>query len=752
MVTSPEHPDGTPARPPDAGASALELAAQLELDIECIRSQLTGMVAALQELRRRRAQFRAGAAGEQHAVQALLDTLHDGWSLLADRRWPATRNANLDILLVGPGGVIVADVKRWREVHIAAGRLHRGQEPADDQVEGVAAQAHAVQDVLVDAGLAPGEVIPMMILDGVDLRPTTLTSVHGQVEALGERHLAGYLLRRAARLNPDQIATVLTTLDAACPPAARRRPPRHLSATATPPTTLTPPTTATPPTATAPGTSGAEQRQPPLLDTADVLRALVDAAAAEPIEAWMTWLHPSQAQLVTRRWNGPARIRGAAGTGKTVVALHRARHLATHGRRVLFTSYVTTLSPVFQALFARLAPDLTHRVEFTSVHKAAMRLLHHAGQPVHVDQSAITTCHARAWAAVRRDSPLADLGLPAGYWQDEIAHVIKGRGITDAATYAALPRPGRRTPLGATHRAAVWQLYEHYERLRTEKGLVDWDDVLLLAREALARGAVTSPWDAVIVDEAQDLTGAGLRLLHTLVGDRPDGLLLVGDGQQALYPGGVPLTETGISVVGRSTVLDINYRNTPAVLNEALSLLATDPLADPADEDPDHRPDSNHGVTVMRRGGTVVRGQAGDPSTQQRELLSHLAALHADGVRYGDIAVLVQTNAAAHQWIRRLNDAGLPTMPLTHYTGIREEAVKVGTFERAKALEFAHVLIPDSNLIPGPRHPTEPDDVYAERSARARNRLYVGYTRPRDGLWLGITTTTGTSHYPQPVG
>jgi superfamily I DNA/RNA helicase len=375
-----------------------------------------------------------------------------------------------------------------------------------------------------------------------------------------------------------------------------------------------------------------------------------------------------------------------------------------------------------------------------------MRLLREAGRRVDVDAPAVDTCYARAWSAVRRDSPLAALGVAPGYWREEISHVIKGRGITDPDAYAALRRLGRVTALGAAQRAAVWQLYQEYERLRVERGLVDWDDVLLLAHQAVVDGAVATPWNAVIVDEVQDLTGAGLRLLHRLVGDRTDGLLLVGDGQQSLYPGGASLAETGISVVGRSAVLDVNYRNSAAVLREALTLVGADPFDDLDDSgDPPRRmPDG--GVEVIRRGGSVIRAEAADDISQRLALLAHLTDLHHDGVRYGDVALLVPTNAAAGRWMRHLTAAGVPATALSQYSGVRDESVKVGTFERAKALEFAHVLIPDSDQMPGKRRPTESDETYAERTARERRRLYVGYTRPRDGLWLGATTARPPSN------
>ncbi len=163
----------------------------------------------------------------------------------------------------------------------------------------------------------------------------------------------------------------------------------------------------------------------------------------------MTWLHPAQAQLVTRQYSGPARVRGAAGTGKTVVALHRARHLARRpDARVLVTSYVRTLPDVHRSLFGRLAPHLTKRVEFRSLHSWAAGLLRARGAEIRIaDRGGRGLLRDQAWADVGARGPLSTLALPPDYWWDEVQYVIKGRGSqAPSREYLALTRVGRRTP------------------------------------------------------------------------------------------------------------------------------------------------------------------------------------------------------------------------------------------------------------------------------------------------------------------
>ena len=684
----------------DAGASAYAHADQMALAIAAVESQVLGLNEYLRRLRAEHRNWRTGGDGERQVVRVLVDMNDSGWHVLPDRAWPGTARANIDVLLVGPGGVFVIDVKNWRDVRIEDGRLWRGQEPEDNAVDGLLRQTAAVEAVLGDVGLPPTEVVPMLVFAGPR---RNMAARLGRVVVCGERDLARDLTRRGVRLDDTQVSRLVAALDRACPPRTVRTPrPQKPSFHVEP----------------------KPDAQFALLSNDDILDALREAACAEPIESWMTWLHPRQAQLVARSWSGPARIRGAAGTGKTVVALHRAKHLAASGKRVLFTSFVKTLPTVQEQLFRRLAPDVPGTVEFRSIHSWANRLLAQRGTRLEIGDA--ETCFNLAWAHVGRDSALADLSAPGTYWHDEVVGVIKSRGLDSYDMYASLRRVGRRLALQPGHREAVWALYEEYERIRRERGIHDWADILTRALESVTTEPVTPAYDAVIVDEVQDLSCVGVRLLHALVGDSSDGLLLVGDGQQAIYPGGFTLTEAGVSIVGRAQVLDRNYRNASAILHAALEVVGSDEYDD-LDIDPET---STRHVDVEREGGTVIRATAAD-------LIGQLRADHERGVRWGDTAVLCPTNPAAERWLSTLSHADIPAIALTAYDGRTIDAVKVGTYQRAKGLEFAEVFIPDHTREPAPRRDTESTDAHDERAALERRQLFVAMTRARDQLWLG---------------
>jgi len=697
-----------------AGASAKAHADSLEPLIESTARQIATLQQAMSALRRRQHDFKTGSEGERRAAaavhQVLVDLNSTDWHLLADRRWPGTRNANLDLILIGPPGVLLLDAKNWKATDIRAGSLWRGQSNEDDALDKSRRAADAVADVLAGLGLAPVAVRPFIILVGRKLAAIELQGV----TVVGEKSLNRELVRLPRRLDPTHVAMLTAAVDENCPPASVLSPPerRVIRREATEPSEI--------------GSSDA------LIDAQEIWDAAVEAAAREPIESWMTWLHPAQAQLVTRRYSGPARIRGAAGTGKTVVALHRARELAKlPSSRVLVTSFVKTLPQVQESLFGRLAPDLAARVEFRGLHSWAVRLLRDRGVIVRVSDDGRRAFEA-AWSDVGAPGVLGTSAMPTSYWRDEISHVIKGRGLADVDDYLGLVRVGRRTPLREEQRRAVWELYQTYQQNLRDAGERDWADVMSRALESVQREPVMPAYTAVVADEVQDLSCVGIRLLHAVVGDAPGGLLLVGDGQQAVYPGGYTLSEAGVSVTGRATVLNRNYRNAAEIFNTALEVVRGD-LFD--DLDADSLPGARE-VVVDRHGGFVVSRTTRSFVEQRDELIRALQAAIADGVRSGEIAVLVKTRKDVETWLISLNAAGIAATPLADYNGTASDAVKVGTYQRAKGLEFACVFLPDYDRAVDQQFESETADAYRERAELQRRQLFVAMTRARDRLWL----------------
>ncbi|MGY0060290.1 UvrD-helicase domain-containing protein [Streptomyces sp. LZ34] len=694
-----------------AGGSASRRAQEARRQERLLREQWR---AAQHEARR----WEAASDGERRVAAQLLVLTERGWRLLVDRRWPGTRAANVDMLLIGPGGVFVLDVKNWRSApEVSEGRLRAGGESRDEHAAKLLAVVKVVEGAVASLGMSPVAVQPLMVFVGRRVHAEL-----GRIRLLGEHEVGPALLSERRRLGAESVRAIADHLERAFPEYER---------------------SAVPATARERPEPREQPQQEPqgepsegLFDIEGLREAALEEALRAPIEQWMTFLDPDQVALVRRNWSGPARISGPAGTGKTVVGLHRAAHLArrTNGR-ILYVTFANNLPRVQATFLKTMSPAVADRVDFRSLHSWAQEFLQTCGVPVRLHGDKAETAFSLAWTHVGRTSCLAEIDPAPRYWREEIDHVIKGRDITAFEEYATVPRRRRRASLRRTHRQAVWALYEEYEGIRTERGVHDFNDVLSLALAEAGRRAGRHPYTAVIVDEVQDLTLVGVRLLHTLVGDAPNGLLLVGDGQQAVYPGGFRLSDAGIDIRGdRGQVLRTNYRNSKEILDTALAVVAED-----AFEDIDGlRTPGRRDVDLTYHDGQVTRVSEPTRTEHDQALLKALHDLPPEALP--DTAVLCPSMRAIGHYQRLLTRADIPVCLLEHYDGRPVDAVKLGSYRRAKGLEFKRVYLPehDAALPHGPDTTgTKTSDTERERDELSRSQLFVAMTRARDVLWLG---------------
>ncbi|MFG2232588.1 UvrD-helicase domain-containing protein [Streptomyces sp. NPDC048723] len=683
-----------------AGGAASQRAQEARRQERLLREQW-------QAARRQALRWGAVGEGEQRVLAQLLVLTARGWRLLVNRQWSGTRTADADMLLVGPGGVFVIDVTA-------------GGEPDEGHAARLLAATKAAESAVASLGMSPVAVQPLMVFAG-----QRVDTSRGRIRLLGEHESGPVLLSQLHRLRAESVRAIADHLERVFPGYAGATVDQQLP-------------------------QAPEHHRPTsdgLFDLEGLRDAALKGAMQAPIEQWMTFLHPDQVALVRRNWAGPARISGPAGTGKTVVALHRAAHLArrTTGR-ILYVTFANNLPRVQSTFLRTMAPAVADRVDFRSLHSWAQEFLQERGIPVRLHGDKAETAFSLAWKNVGREGRLAELDPAPAYWHEEIDYVIKGRGLTRFEEYVTLPRRRRKARLHRTHRQSVWELYEAYESLRGERGVHDFNDVLSLALAEAARRRERPPYAAVIVDEVQDLTLVGVRLLHALVGDVPNGLLLVGDGQQTVYPGGFRLTDAGIDIRGdRGQVLRTNYRNSKQILDAALTVVADD-----AFEDIDGvRTPGRRDVDLTYHDGDVVRVTRPTVDAHDRELLDALRSL-PDGAR-ADTALLCSSMRAIGHYQRLLTQAGIPVCQLEHYNGRAVDAVKLGTYRRAKGLEFKNVFLPRHDAVfangtpagtaGGTAGGTETSETAREREELLRSQLFVAMTRARDLLWLGSVTT-----------
>jgi hypothetical protein len=651
---------------------------------------------------------------ELGAILRPLDTL--GWTVFEDRLWPNSKHANVDFILVGPGGVVIVDAKAWAELEIRDGSLFRGDSCEDDEIEKLSALMDSIAEGVKHTGLTSAAISAAMVFTdhklNATLRPVTL---------LGDHDVVPWVAGLRQRLNEVQVAKVVAAIEKCCPDMPNAEPVKRLVGSSR-----------------RPAPRIREPEAETLIDVDALAQALLDSALAGPIEDWMTFLHPEQNRLVRTQWSGPARVRGPAGTGKTVVGLHRAVYLAQRSQDpVLFVSFVKTLPIVLSALARRLSETACEQIEFVGVHKLAFGCLELTGDKCRLDPRQASAAFRAAWRDTDAKTHLGRIDERPSYWQEELDHVIKGRGITEFETYRNLLRVGRKTPMRAEDRGYMWDLYVAYEDQMASRGIHDFNDLLIKARGAVERFPDLFRYSTVIVDEVQDLNLVALEFLKAIAGDGPNQLLIIGDGQQSVYPGGFTLSEAGISVAGRATVLKNNYRNTVEILEEARRLVSGDSYDDLEGVPEAGTRDSE----ATRHGYRPVKVDAATQGDLDAALTSMLQRTRrALDVPWGDMAVLVERRRDVEHYERILASAGIPFVELTAYDGVTSDRVKIGTIKRSKGLEFKFVLLPGLSHEAEPIWPGETPESYAERCERVRREQYVAMTRARDGLWLGYLT------------
>lgn len=492
----------------------------------------------------------------------------------------------------------------------------------------------------------------------------------------------------------------------------------------------------------------------------DELRQIIEAG---DLGAWRLFLHPEQQRFVDDDYKGTARLSGGAGTGKTVVAVHRARRLARAdgNARVLLTTFTRNLADDLAASLRRLDDGVQVRSRLSEpgiyvkgVDAVAWSVVQHAGADV---ESAVASVLGVGSASVLKGTApgtwkeaIADFGedLPAdlrteSFFAAEYSMVVLPRRITTAKEYSRIRRSGRGVALGRAQRMAVWSVIEAYRAKARAAGTTDFDEKAEIAA-AWLEASGEAPFDHVLVDEAQDLTPSRLRLLRNLVAEGPNDLFICEDSHQRIYGQKVTLSHVGINVRGRrSRRLTLNYRTTAQNLGWAMSILSGGEYTDLDGEA------EAHGYHSARTGPVPVLLRADSMAEELdvaaeliRSWLPHEGAGEDAAAAPEAIAVLVRDRYRRENVVNGLGERGV------ELRSVDQESAKPGkplvmTMHRAKGLEFTHVLLFGIHEGSVPRAMKEyeiSEQDHADAMLRERSLIYVAATRARDVLavtWSG---------------
>ena len=466
--------------------------------------------------------------------------------------------------------------------------------------------------------------------------------------------------------------------------------------------------------------------------------------------AWRVFLHPEQRRWVDRRFSGPARLTGGAGTGKTVVLVHRARALAGRnpGARIILTTFTTNLADSLRESLTALDPNITqtHVLGQPGVYIAGVDAL--AAAVLRAEGAAVPAA-VRDVLGEDRSNPLGRLG--SGRWEsvldatraglapeianetflaDEYALVVLPSRITSAADYLRVRRPGRGQPLDRGRRAAVWLLVEAYRAQNRVEGALDFAEAAAVAAAAV-RNSTSTYADSVLVDEGQDLSPLHWQLLRALVAEGTDDLFIAEDAHQRIYGPRVVLGHYGIRVVGRSQRLRLNYRTTAQNLRYAIALLQGGDYVD-LDEEPE-----GTDYRSARSGPSPLVVAADSMRSELDEIVRQVGHwVDVESADPGTVAVLVHDKFQRERVVTALSEGGVAARAVGRERPPRDK-VLVMTMHRSKGMEFSRVLLAGAGSgrdAARQRVAGLGDAERREAELRARSLLYVAATRARDEL------------------
>lgn len=473
------------------------------------------------------------------------------------------------------------------------------------------------------------------------------------------------------------------------------------------------------------------------------LEAILDA----PLEKWRIFLHPSQRRIVTAHFKGPARVLGGAGTGKTVVAMHRAKHLVTQvftgdEERVLFTTFTVNLARDIRDSLQKLVPPVAmRRIEVVHLDKWTADFLKSQGYDYRIEYWDMKNSPLpELWERALADIP-ERVSLSRAFFREEWDFVVQPAGCASYEDYRDAPRVGRGVRLSRQQRKAIWPVFEEYRNRLEAQRIREPVDAMRDVVELLKNLKGRSRYRAVIVDEAQDMATTAFEVLRALVPEEPNDLFIVGDGHQRIYRRKVSLAKAGVKITGRSKKLYINYRTTDEIRRFAVAL-----LQDVSVDDLDEGADSNAKYKSLMHGAPPRIELCGSFAKEVQTI--------AEFVKAGDDAKSTCLVTRTHKDLD-LYDTALQEQGITTYRIRRsqpedrsEPGLRLATMHRVKGLEFDRMIIAGVNegTVPLRVGDLESDDrgVREEAELRERALFYVASTRARRELLI----TSGSKPSP----
>lgn len=450
-----------------------------------------------------------------------------------------------------------------------------------------------------------------------------------------------------------------------------------------------------------------------------------------PWDKWTVFLHPAQRQIVEKDYNGPVRVSGSAGTGKTIVALHRAVHLAGNhpNARVLLTTFSEMLANALRAKLRRLTsnqPHLSERLEVHAIDAVGKRLYETQLGPAKIaSRGQIQQLLKDASGHVAEFKFSARFLL--GEWED----VVDAWQLTSWEEYRDVKRLGRKTRLPEQQRTVLWSVFEEVKASLREQGQVTSAEMFSRLAEKIGERR-HAPFEFIMVDESQDISVTQLRFLAALGGDRPNSLFFAGDLGQRIFQTPFSWKSLGVEIRGRSQTLRINYRTSHQIRIQA------DRLLGPEIVDVDGNIDDRRGTVSVFNGPNPDIRVFGTIEEEVNAVAGWLKGRNSEEVVPHEIGIFVRSTAQIERAKLAANQSGMPFKVLDDHMETTTGKMSISSMHLAKGLEFRSVAVMacDDEIIPlQERMESVADDADLEEVYDTeRHLLYVACTRARDHL------------------
>lgn len=469
-----------------------------------------------------------------------------------------------------------------------------------------------------------------------------------------------------------------------------------------------------------------------IVDGEDELRRIM----AEPLEKWRVFLHPSQRKVVQKNFSGPARVLGGAGTGKTVVAMHRAKYLASKlgdKDRILFTTFTANLANDIKENLRKICSvEEMRRIEVINFDALVSQYLREQGFSAVVKYGEDIQ---KLWSEAVAEAS-ENLDFDVDFFEEEWNRVAIANEALTVEKYVKAPRVGRGTRLDRKKRLAIWKVFECYINLMRENHVRDanmamYECSLLLQKNKKAKYA------HIVVDEAQDFSDNAFRLIRSFAGEeRENDIFIVGDSHQRIYKNKPMLSRCGINIRGRSSYLKVNYRTTEEIRKYAFALLNGISF-----DDLDDSFDVGDKCRSLTHGTAPVIQNFKDFDNEFDYIINEIKRLNNEGEALSSICIVARTQKYVDMYSDALNAAGMKVYAIKRNKSDdrSNDGIRVATMHRVKGLEFKYVFVAAINngVMPLKSAIKNTDEISKQESLTSEKcLLYVAMTRAQKGAYI----------------